>query len=114
MREMTALDPASAFYDHAARAYADWRRETPALLAGESAPTTIPVDIQVVRIGPVAFVAVSAEVFSRLAVDLRGRRPRVYVVGYANGDIGYLPRRKSMPKADTKLTTPTSSTGTSW
>ncbi len=92
VREMTALDPASAFYDHAARAYADWRRETLALLAGESAPTTIPVDIQVVRIGPVAFVAVSAEVFSRLAVDLRAAAgPRVYVVGYANGDIGYLP-----------------------
>jgi len=91
-REMAALDPASAFYDHAARAYADWRRETLALLAGESAPTTIPVDVQVVRIGPAAFVAVSAEVFSRLAVDLRAAAgPRVYVVGYANGDIGYLP-----------------------
>jgi neutral ceramidase len=92
LREMAALDPDSAFYDHAARAYADWRQETLALLADGTAPATIPVDVQVVHIGPVAFVAVSAEVFSRLAVDLRAAAgPRVYVVGYANGDIGYLP-----------------------
>ncbi len=92
VREMAALDPASTFYDHASRAYAHWRQETLALLAEGSALTTIPVDVQVVRIGPVAFVAVSAEVFSRLAVELRAAAgPRVYVVGYANGDIGYLP-----------------------
>lgn len=94
-REMAALDPGSAFYDHAARAYADWRRETLALLADGSAPATIPVDVQAVRIGPAAFVAVGAEVFSRLAAELRAAAgPRVYVVGYANGDIGYLPPRE--------------------
>jgi neutral ceramidase len=92
VREMAALQPASAFYDHATRAYADWRAETLALLAAGTAPATVPLDVQTVRIGPVAFVAVAAEVFSRLAVDLRAALgPRVYVVGYANGDIGYLP-----------------------
>ena len=76
------------------RAAAAWRESALAQLAS-GGPAPIPVDLQVVRIGPAAFVAVGAEVFSRLAVDLRATRgPHVYVVGYAHGVFGYLPPRE--------------------
>lgn len=56
------------------------------------APWGAPIDIQVLGIGPVHFAALSAEVFSRMADELRAvYGPRTYVVGYANGDLGYLP-----------------------
>jgi hypothetical protein len=63
-----------------------------AALTEGRAPTSVTTDLQVVRIGPVRFAAIGAEVFSRMAADLRSAcGPRCYVVGYANGDIGYLP-----------------------
>ena len=44
------------------------------------------------RLGYVTLLGVSAEVFSEFADWLRGgTTERVYVVGYANGDMGYLP-----------------------
>lgn len=50
------------------------------------------LDLQVVQIGPVSFVGMGAEAFSRIACDLRSSsRQNAYVVGYANGLTGYLP-----------------------
>jgi len=41
-------------------------------------------------------VCLGAEVFSRMADELRAAAgERLYVVGYANGDIGYLPTREA-------------------
>jgi neutral ceramidase len=91
-RAMKELVPDTPFCENAAAAYDDWRQETLALIESKAAPQTLPMEVQVVRIGPVTFVALAAEVFSRLAVDLRAAaHPHTYVVGYANGDIGYLP-----------------------
>ena len=51
----------------------------------------LPMDLQVIRIGEFRFVGVAAEVFSILAAHLRSHAgEKVQVVGYANGDIGYL------------------------
>ncbi len=84
--------PGSGFCDGVLRAYREWRDETLALLAAGRAPRSVPLDVQVVRLGPVSLVAVGAEVFSRLAAELRAAQgPHTYVIGYANGDIGYLP-----------------------
>jgi len=84
--------PGSAFCDSVLRAYREWRDETLALLAAGRAPHSVPLDVQAVRLGPVSLVAVGAEVFSRLAAELRAAHgPHTYVIGYANGDIGYLP-----------------------
>jgi len=76
------------------RAMRQWRDETLALPAG-GAPRTVSTDLQVLRIGRARFAAVGAEVFSRMGDELRDRvGPRTYVIGCANGLIGYLPHRE--------------------
>ena len=91
-RAVAECDPQLLFWQRARRAYDQWRDETLAALAAGHAPTEVEVDLQVVKIGPASFVAISGEVFSRLATDLRAAYgSHAYVVGYANGDIGYLP-----------------------
>jgi hypothetical protein len=50
------------------------------------------VELMVVALGTVIFVGVNAEIFSRFTSQVRhGSRRPVYVVGYANGVLGYLP-----------------------
>jgi hypothetical protein len=72
----------------------EWRDETLALLE-HSAPSSVVTDLQVLQIGPVSLVMIGAEVFSRMAEELRtAHGPRIYVIGYANGDLGYLPFRE--------------------
>lgn len=91
-RALAECVPELLFWQRARRAYDRWQAETLAALAAGQAPTEVEVDLQIVKIGPASFVAISAEVFSRMATDLRAAfGPRTYVVGYANGDIGYLP-----------------------
>jgi hypothetical protein len=47
-----------------------------------------------VGIGDVILLGANAEVFSEFTDWLRrGREQKVYLVGYANGDLGYLPTR---------------------
>jgi hypothetical protein len=52
-------------------------------------------DLQVIRVGDVALVAVPGELFARLGLALRRRSPfrHTYVLGLANGEIGYIPDR---------------------
>jgi neutral ceramidase len=94
-RAMAECQPGSVFWEKARQAYADWRAETLAWLAQGKPAGSVTVDLQAVKIGPVRLIAIGAEVFSRMAEDLRHamREPRLYVIGYANGDIGYLPPR---------------------
>ena len=52
----------------------------------------LPVEIQAVRIGDAVFLAVPAEVFVEIGLELKRRAPRkTYIVGIANGYIGYFP-----------------------
>ena len=94
-RAIAECIPGLLFWDRARRAYDLWRAEALAALAAGRAAAQVTTDLQVVRIGPARFAAIGGEVFSRLATDLRAAcGPHVYVVGYANGDIGYLPPRE--------------------
>jgi hypothetical protein len=71
-----------------------WKDDTLALLNGDPPLSTTAV-LQVIRIGPLIFTAIGAEVFSRLEDELRSiEGPNHYVIGYANGNIGYLPFRE--------------------
>lgn len=73
-----------------------WREETRDLIARDAAPDHLMSDVQAFRIGPASFAALGAEVFSRMADDLRARHgARTYVVGYAGGNLGYLPPREA-------------------
>lgn len=52
----------------------------------------LPVEIQGVRIGEAAFLAIPAEVFVEIGLELKSRATnKIYIVGIANGYIGYFP-----------------------
>ncbi|HOW71347.1 MAG TPA: neutral/alkaline non-lysosomal ceramidase N-terminal domain-containing protein [Phycisphaerae bacterium] len=68
-----------------------WERRMIARVGQPDWCPRIPVDVQILRFGETTWVCLGAEVFSVMADDLRSRLGRrLYVVGYANGDAGYL------------------------
>ena len=62
-------------------------------LQGEPREATL----QVIRLGEVALVGVPAELFARLGLEIRRRSPfrHTYVIGLANGTIGYVGDREA-------------------
>jgi neutral ceramidase len=74
------------------RAVEHWHRSLREdLLAGRPVSTR-EIELMAVEIGETILLGVNAEVFSRFAADVRRAAARpVYVVGYANGVLGYLP-----------------------
>ncbi len=70
----------------------EWRDETLAIIDQCEVPDHVQSEVQVFRIGPASFAALGAEVFSRMADELRAYHgENTYVLGYAGGNIGYLP-----------------------
>jgi neutral/alkaline ceramidase-like enzyme len=68
-----------------------YARETRTLPDGH-----LPIELQGVRIGDAVFVAVPAEVFVEIGLKVKQETPhRVFIVGIANGYIGYLPTREA-------------------
>jgi hypothetical protein len=59
----------------------------------DTRPETLETEIQVIRIGNVYLAAHPAELFSTLGLDLRKRwqSDDLFVIGYSNGSIGYMP-----------------------
>jgi hypothetical protein len=57
----------------------------------------IPAEIQVLAVGPVAFVAVPGELFTELGLDIQKRSPfaHTFIVELANDSIGYIPTREA-------------------
>jgi neutral ceramidase len=54
------------------------------------------IELQGIRIGDAVFIAVPAEVFVEIGLQLKKYAPRkTYIVGIANGYIGYLPTSQS-------------------
>jgi len=78
-----------------AEAMQGWARHTAARLAAGAVPTTAEVEVQALGLGPWILVGVSGELFSDLGARIKAAgdgRP-IFVVGYANGDVGYIPDR---------------------
>ena len=92
VREMAALQPDSPFYEHAAAAYADWRHDTlgapgrrdPTHRHAGRCPRRAHRPGRVGRGGRRGVLPAGGGPRAETG-------PRTYVVGYANGDIGYLP-----------------------
>lgn len=67
--------------------------------AGETEKYTdriMEIQLQGIRINDVIFIAVPAEVFVEIGLQLKKRAPqKTYIVGVANGYIGYLPTREA-------------------
>ena len=59
----------------------------------DTRPETLEAEIQAIRIGDIYFAANPAELFTSLGLDLRQRWPKdnLFMLGYSNGSIGYLP-----------------------
>jgi neutral ceramidase len=59
----------------------------------DTKPETLDAEIQAIRIGDVYLAANPSELFTTLGLDLRCRWPNqdLFVLGYSNGSIGYLP-----------------------
>jgi hypothetical protein len=68
-----------------------YARETGTLPDGH-----LSIELQGVRIGDAVFVAIPAEVFVEIGLKVKHDAPhRVFIVGIANGYIGYLPTREA-------------------
>jgi hypothetical protein len=74
-----------------ARFGAEWTDEVLPRL--DKQPEALEVEVQALRIGEVFVAAHPAELFTSLGLDLRRRWPHehLFVLGYSNGSIGYLP-----------------------
>lgn len=58
----------------------------------------LPVEIQAVRIGDAVLLAVPAEVFVEIGLELKRRaKHKTYIIGIANGYIAYFPTRIAYP-----------------
>ena len=77
------------------RAMLAWAESTLAQVQAGEPPETVEAEVQGFRLGPLSIVGVPGELFSDLGLQIRagGRVPRamVFVAGYANGDVGYIP-----------------------
>jgi hypothetical protein len=60
-----------------------------------ASPFVDDVPIQAMAIGGMKLLAIPGEVFSSYSLDLGKDRPGLFTVGYANGNIGYLPSRSA-------------------
>jgi neutral ceramidase len=56
----------------------------------------LPIELQGFRVGDAAFIAVPGEVFVEIGLTIKRRLPHLtFVVGIANGYIGYVPTREA-------------------
>jgi hypothetical protein len=89
---------------HVARRWVEWADIL--VDAIERDARTVPVTIQVLRIGEVAIAAVAMETFSATGLRVKGRSPYLHtqLLGCSNGFHGYLPRRQDFPPGGWKAT----------
>jgi hypothetical protein len=61
---------------------------------------TVPFDVQALRVGPGALVALPGEVFVEYALNIDRASPfaQTLVAAYANGDVGYIPTAAAYPE----------------
>lgn len=77
------------------RAMLAWADETLAHVQSGATPSGIAAPVQVIRIDSLALVGVPGELFSVLGKQIKEALPGclAFIVGYANGDAGYIPDR---------------------
>lgn len=76
-----------------------WAERSLAQIQSGRAQTTVPTEIQVIQVGPLVLVSAPGELFVELGLAIKrgqGRR-RVFVCGFANDSIGYIPARRAYP-----------------
>lgn len=76
-----------------------WATTTLTQVAAQRAPTTVTTEIQVLRVGDVAFVSAPGELFVELALAIKQGADGVhlFLCGFGNDNIGYIPARRAYP-----------------
>ena len=83
-----------------------WEERVLPLLRDGTAPTTIAGEVQLLRLGDdIAFAAFPGELFVEIGLRVRRELPfkHLFVAGYANGIVGYLPSAESCRQDGLKL-----------
>ena len=94
-REAASFEKKYSQFPGAARFAQDWRKR--ALAAApvmRKSPAVRNVPIQALAIGGLKVVALPGEIFSEIGLKLQASDAPLVPVGYANGDIGYVPTDK--------------------
>ena len=81
------------------KAMIGWTKTTLVDVMQGIVPTRVSVELQVIQLGGVILAGIPGELFSELGKEIkRSASCQVMVVGYANGDIGYIPTRQAYAK----------------
>ena len=77
------------------RAMLAWADATLARVWEGTVPDTIEAPLQIIRVGDWALVGIPGELFSGMGRQIKDALPDIqtFIVGYANGDVGYIPDR---------------------
>jgi neutral ceramidase len=87
--------------DRVERFVAEWRHEALAALPRFAEhPALDDIPVQVMRLGPVSLAALPGEVFCQLGISLRAQFPGLFPLGYANGNVGYLPTASAFERPE--------------
>jgi hypothetical protein len=80
------------------QAMVHWAERTLMQLAS-GMPPSVEVEIQVIRLDKLVLVGVPGEFFVELGLQIKAAAPddQVMVVGFANGNVGYIPARRAYP-----------------
>jgi hypothetical protein len=80
-----------------ARVIEGWRASHLAVLRLGNLPESMPLEVQVIRLGNVALVGVPGELFVELGLEIKHRSGLEHVLlsCYTNDDVGYIPARHS-------------------
>lgn len=75
----------------------DWGNQTRAIIAKGLPAEPYLAYVQIFKLGGITWVGINAEVFSQMGDDVRAlsAEENLYIVGYANGTLGYIAPRES-------------------
>jgi hypothetical protein len=95
-----SANPASA---KAQWAMVHWTERMFEQMQDESLSPTVEVEIQTLRLGDLVIVGVPGEFFVELGLQIKEKLQKagvqqVMIVGFANGNVGYIPARRAYPK----------------
>ncbi|MFA4043880.1 MAG: hypothetical protein HZRFUVUK_000659 [Candidatus Fervidibacterota bacterium] len=90
-----------------ATAMLSWAEKAKESLASGCEQSTQPFDVTILRMGDVAIVGLSGEVFIEYALNIRKASPfkETFVLGYTNGCIGYVPTESAFPEGGYEVDT---------
>lgn len=82
-----------------------WAEETIDILKHQTIPESIPLEIQVLKLGELIIVGIGGEVFCQIGLNIKQQSGApTFIVGYANHDIGYIPTRKAFEEGGYEIT----------